>query len=1697
MKKKRHRRILSLLIAVMLIFNVFMPIHIVNAQTEAATETHADSGDGTQGTDVIKIETEAEGLTDPENEMTEAEEESTAAEETSATDEAPESSEEETIVGNESTEETTEEVTSADITSEETSASAEETTVAVEPVSPVGKVVDFVQGLLGISKYDSEPKEVEKLLDYEAKVIVGTKEFVPDETLEFTDGTDIKIDFTFTHIPVYIDAEKEEDSENYVMPGDTAQIVLGKGLKIPSVMTPINLVYKGSESDILIGKATLTYNDDDQVVMNIAFDWDWETETNQDDNVLNGDTTNIEAGFELGLQYDASKADDDDSKKVIIVLDKSYYVTTPSIPVVVTKYSVSKEGTVNYSDGTINWKVKVDSDPAGGDLSGFSFSDALKDVGTYVDNSFEPTSTGGTFSYLNNVLSYVFPIDTTAPQTVNFKTYIPLEKLSSNKAEVVSNTAVLTKTDGSTASSDKATATLEADRWITKTGKEISNQDNNYTNINRAIEWSIIANNEKAELKDVIINDMPQTNGMTITSASYCLWDEAKDNWSTTEIKIEGGDLEAFKNGNYTIDSLNTKIKVIVITAVPDDTAGTVSKTSYDNKASISWKQNGTDGSATSNTASVVVGDVPFTKSGDQVTGENSDRKIDWTVTFDPRQQTGFGNSLVVYDLIVHGGSELNNLDSLTGWPSGLSAENIDQNLNQRYVENSLKATSAESTNTNVIQLKAGNEVVADLLRTEISGTKKTVITFQSQITNPEIFANNGSTNVNNTAMLFRADGITKVTTAPKTVTYSSEILNKEILKNTADTTTVSGINGSNIGTEYSGFNYQDKTAIFRLSVNADGLNFTDNSDDTSIDSGSVKVSDVLPQGWVLDTTFNDNKGYKIYEGTAGTSPSVTAAESEIDLNPIGSVEFIPILDPASITFTFTKLNKPYVILLKAKLTDEAYKNYLKNNLSQVKDTNKSTFYVGKWNITKEDTQSVTVKARVLDKTGTLNSGSQSYTWTVDYKPFDLTLDDVKIEDTLVKNLELPVQSDGNPVWDKIKVTKLNMDQSGNYKPESGTDANVDPSTCLTYDAVARTLRFNVPEIAQAYRLTYETYIEIDSGSVEIKNSVKLVGSAAEDASTEASDYVVYQSGWANIQLGGSVTIKKLNGVDGTPLSGAKFTIYASDGTTVLRRGTTDASGNLKLRAIPAGTYKMNETAAPEGFTPEMKTYIVDVDDSSGKIVTTVDGEAGPLTVNNFNSSTVGKLTIKKTVAGNGGDKEKAFTFKVEISAPGKYPYIGDGVSGGAIGDDDTISLKHGQSITIYNLPAGTNYTVSEEDYTKDGYDAPVYTGNQTGTIEADTELSVSVTNSKTLPGTLTISKTVTGEGAERKKEFNFHVTFDAAGLYMYEKYDNSSAVPESGMIGSGDSVQLADGESLSILGLPDGTKYTVNEEDYSLERYTTLSTNKEGAISTDKGITAAFINTYHKQNGSLTIRKTVTGTGADKTKQFNFTVTFNADGFYPYTRTGASGKTTGNVRSGDTFTLSDGESLSITGLPDGTAYTVTEDDYLSLSYETTAVNAQGVLYCTKEGVTAAFTNTFHRDSGSGGGGSSSGGPKVTTPDPTAPAESGTLPAEAPKPGEEMPTQPVYDIKGEVPLGYMPGPDGKLHTLQELYDIWGKVPLGYMVGIDGQLVPLGLPKTGEGTDTLPHYGLILLIADLVVFFIAAVVMRREKSEEEK
>ena len=163
-----------------------------------------------------------------------------------------------------------------------------------------------------------------------------------------------------------------------------------------------------------------------------------------------------------------------------------------------------------------------------------------------------------------------------------------------------------------------------------------------------------------------------------------------------------------------------------------------------------------------------------------------------------------------------------------------------------------------------------------------------------------------------------------------------------------------------------------------------------------------------------------------------------------------------------------------------------------------------------------------------------------------------------------------------------------------------------------------------------------------------------------------------------------------------------------------------------------------------------------------------------------------------------------------------------------------------GWSGVFENLPkydengAVIDYTVVERDGSEH-YDVS-YGKDEDGTLV--------VTN--TAHGSLTVSKKVTGTGADPEKLFHFVVELDddtITGLYGEMEFFEGKA-----------SFTLHDGQSITASDLPAGIGYTVSEKEAGKGAYTTTSTGEEGTIIAGTAAQAAFTN--HRSSVSVEVTK-------------------------------------------------------------------------------------------------------------------------------------------------------------------------------------------------------------------------------------------------
>ena len=398
---------------------------------------------------------------------------------------------------------------------------------------------------------------------------------------------------------------------------------------------------------------------------------------------------------------------------------------------------------------------------------------------------------------------------------------------------------------------------------------------------------------------------------------------------------------------------------------------------------------------------------------------------------------------------------------------------------------------------------------------------------------------------------------------------------------------------------------------------------------------------------------------------------------------------------------------------------------------------------------------------------------------------------------------------------------------------------------------------------------------------------------------------------------------------------------------------TYTLSYRIKLNTLSSGFAK--DTFYKTNGVTDL-TYFIEVQGTAGGLkhayfnVPSVKGFAGDLTFTKFDAN-------NKPLAGA--------AFKITANDDPNWSM------------DGTPSAD-GTSFTFTGIPSGHTYTLTETK-TPEGYQGL----DDTYTVEvaygvavlkkgADTVTAIVNTPKETPTGSLTIEKVFSGI-TPTENTFPDGITFTIQKVNDDGAADTTAApttvtLPKGGQWT--DNVELAPGT------------YTVTESDAEVTDYyltvsntvtTTTTDGKTGtvAVTGDNASTITFTNTYTKieeNTGSLTVKKTVSGGGASYNKEFAFTVTLTTNDDPLTGEVGGVTFTNGVA----TFTLKHNQEKSITGIPAGYTYTVTEnaDGY---TQSITSGSATGTV---EKGKTATVTFNNYK---------SGGDHYYPTPDPVPP----------------------------------------------------------------------------------------------------------------
>ena len=562
-----------------------------------------------------------------------------------------------------------------------------------------------------------------------------------------------------------------------------------------------------------------------------------------------------------------------------------------------------------------------------------------------------------------------------------------------------------------------------------------------------------------------------------------------------------------------------------------------------------------------------------------------------------------------------------------------------------------------------------------------------------------------------------------------------------------------------------------------------------------------------------------------------------------------------------------------------------------------------------------------------------------------------------------------------------LKVTKSLKGKDGDAAPSGefeypirikvtlGTDTYYvqDKDGKLGETAPANSLKATAGEVLEIKNLPYGTYTveEIDPDKVEVSGYTYTTDSISKDKGDAAVSATAGQVDLVNVYKLTRLTISKAMNVN-TSTEEFSFTVEVKNkggttytGTAWLDKDKTDAN---KITFGTDGRYTATVQAGNSMTIyglPADCTYTVTESEKTGYLLVSVDGNTN-------------KTASAGTISGI--ESTAAFVNKevVNVSVDKTWLNSNDSTLSWPDGVTVTVALMNGSTqVDTCELYSGENPHTSHTFTKLDKYDASGkeinYTVAETNvTFTKKDDYTVSVTGNKTdgfhitnklKPGALTITKTVTVDGAAISPTETTGKKNLADGIYSFTisgpSYPDSTTKTITITNGVADSVELTE--------LVPG-EYTITEA--ASTNGTSLSDRTGGTKDGSNGIImtvlpgstvsnhiATFTNNINTT--SLTIDKTVVSpVPTDSSKTFSFTVKVTKPG--GAVLTGTFGSYTFNSNGEATVTTTGTQAVTISGLPQGAAYVVTEatdDNYIQ---EVVSGNS-GTL---DQAATAAFKNT-------------------------------------------------------------------------------------------------------------------------------------------
>lgn len=1107
------------------------------------------------------------------------------------------------------------------------------------------------------------------------------------------------------------------------------------------------------------------------------------------------------------------------------------------------------------ADNEIEWSITVEN--LGVSENGFSLTDYIHDNHKYVDGSIQyvmsPSNADCTWtmtaSDANKKLE--FEIDNKTPGTTlkfTYKTIVDVFGAVKNWASgdqiikiPANNTVVLVDKD-TDQEVGRAVAGKEIQKemksWITKNGGVIGE--------NGVIDWTITVNNNGYDIQDVILYDDFDYNIMDLIQSSIKIDDNPADLSKFTESsdhkdgycwKYELGDMSG--NQSYKI-TYQTQIKNF------EDWK----KENHDrvtNKAWISYKYNDPyDGSGqpTDKIGPTVEKNAEIQQkaaiSKEAIHYNAATQIVEWKVTVNKYRSDMMG--VIVRDEIK-AGQQFYEIGDAYFIASGSDAK-------QLMSDEELRSITTVSVDKKTVTINFGDRL----------NGKSAEFTIYTKFIDPEFakeWAGNGNRWLWNDVFLRRTGSNAEIK-ANAAINYQSTVVKKEVEK------------PYDYKMHYIGYkitfnqNKMEMEAI-RLEDNMAGgrLELVENDETHPITLESLTKQADEP---IVLTNDPSQPNYYEYDKTSGKL----------------------VIHTSDIKATASDATKTKVVRYTAKVADgDAYRE--NNGDSTI--TNRTKLITAANPNGTETSCSTKFKNNILTKEhGKMDESTGRVTYTVAFNAAEQPLaEKLQIVDLLGSGLLF--------VDDSIEMYKGIVQADGTVLK----DAN-QPYKDYSYEVTAEEgkskLTVTLPHGGNAaYVLEYKVQIYDTKG--ELTNSASLKGYSEENSFDADSSLTIEDATTGYVRNSVFVKIYKEDADDQTPLAGAKFAIYDSEGKEVQvitsnARGIAMSSGKL----LPNKEYTLKEMEAPEGYKIDSTEYKFTAQKGlSNAFTTTISNEKikkGTITIKKVlngiefdevknklgfvvkkaDGTTIKTIGLSAFSASDADHKYTADQFEsskddntyvYEITEIPDTYYVEETGTDQLEGYDKT-KVKHAVKATDAN---GTRI-IDEEPH--EGAATEPFELKENGTAEAAFE------NTYEKLGKLIITKTISGDvtNEEAAKTIKFKVTDNATGEFKEYSLDADFTYNKNANRYELELVKTAGGYTVEETAYDlDGCRAAVT---YAVDGKTETGTSTTVDLSSGASKEVDFQDNY-TAFGDLLITKTIKGDVAEEELNavLKFRVTDNA----------------------------------------------------------------------------------------------------------------------------------------------------------------------------------------------------------------------------